>query len=93
MSVTMPDLPTYLTQQIDLALSEGRGFEALLLSTARDAVEMNDELLREIQAHRFDTAHLVKKLGHKGYRPRLADQMLYKAVGLDPVEVVAQRAS
>lgn len=78
------DPTAWLTHQIDLATAEGRNTDALMLSVARDAVALNEELLIEIRSHRFDTAHLVEKLGRK---PRLADQMLYERAGLDAVEV------
>lgn len=45
----------------------------------------HERLLNEIRAHRFDTLHLVEKLGSRGYKPRLADQMLYEAAGLERV--------
>lgn len=76
---------TWLTRQIKHAQAEGRAADALVLSVAHDALELNGALLSAIRAHRFDTAHLVDKLASKGYGPRLADQMLYAAAGLDRV--------
>lgn len=79
------DPVTLLTTLIELAMIDGRRVDALLLSSARDAMQTNEELLRAIEGHRFDTAHLVEKI--EGYKPRLADQMLYEAAGFDRVEV------
>jgi hypothetical protein len=76
----------WLTVRIEHAVAEDQGVEALMLTLARDALDMNGQLIAAIRAHRFDTEHLVEKLGEKGYRPRLADQMLYEAAGLDRVE-------
>lgn len=77
----------WLTQAIETAEARGLRADALMFSVARDAVQMNGVLLVAIRGHRFDTTHLVEKLGERGYRPRLADQMLYEAAGLDRVEV------
>lgn len=44
MTMNLPSVPVYLTQNIDLAIKEDRLFEAALLSTARDAVMAFDDL-------------------------------------------------
>lgn len=79
------DPTVWLARQIDIAVADDRLVDATMLSLARGAIETNAVLLNAVRAHRFDTAHLVEKLGSKGYKPRLADQMLYQAVGLDRV--------
>lgn len=77
----------WLTGQIDKATAEERPVDALMLALARDAIDIYGSLMIAVRGHRFDTTHLVEKLGEQGYRPRLADQMLYDAAGLDRVEV------
>jgi hypothetical protein len=71
----------------DRARSEGRGLDAALLLAARAAVEMLDALLIEVRGHRFDTVHLIERYAAQGqeFLPRLADQRLYEAAGLDRI--------